>query len=202
MTKAISDYRTQMQTAIAARASFETAKNAANTSMQKTLTDFAKSVDHDTLAEIMIACNVDATFINRAERVNARFNVYAAEKVANVVRYLASVASLNHYTLAIIKTAIALESEKQIMTQKDACNACSASLKSSDAKREKIVKSARYSKHTSANTATTQSSSSLNALIQCNVLSEARDAENNATFTLIRSSEATKRLAAKLEIAI
>lgn len=199
-TQTVTEYRATLNAAIDARALFEASKSADNHSMQDTLKAFRKDVDHDDICKVMLASNVDASFINRSERVNARFNVYAAQKVANVARFAASVDALNHYTLAIVKTAFALEAQKLALTHKDAVAACSASVKHADAKREAIIAKHRYAKHVAANTASTQSSSSINALQMCNVLSEARDASNVITYTLNRKSEAYKRIAKALEL--
>lgn len=181
-------------TAIEARIAFENDKNAANTSMQKTLADMSKIAANDKIAEILVASNVDANFINRAERSNARFNVYAAEKVFNIARNLANVAALNHYTRAIIATCKALEDASLQMTHKDAVCACSQDVKHTDKTREAILRKTRYAKHISANTASTQASSSINALQVFNVLRETRDANNNAVFALNYENETTKKL--------
>ncbi|SER26744.1 hypothetical protein SAMN05216548_11434 [Faunimonas pinastri] len=192
----VTAYRASLIAAFDARATYESAKNSENTSMQNTLATMKKSVDHDAIASIMLAANVDATFINRAERSNARFNVYASEKVINVARACASAAQLNHYTRAILLTAQAFQNAELRMTHKDAISACSMSCKS-DAKREKII--VKYMKHVAANTASTQSSSSINALQMFDVLRETRDESNAICYTLNTESDVTKALLAKLQ---
>jgi hypothetical protein len=186
MTK-IETYKNELLSAIDSRAAYELAKNAENASMQATIKDLRKSVDHDAIASAMLASNVDAQFINRAERSNNRYNVYAAEKVVNVARYLAKAATLNHYSLAIVKAAIALQASDLLLTHADAVCVCSKDAKHKDAKRAKIVKSAHYDKHVSSNTASTQSSSSINALQTFNVLIEKRDAANVVAYELNKS---------------
>jgi hypothetical protein len=192
----VTEYRATLLSAIDARATHEATKNAENTSMQATLAQLRKSVDHDAIAWVMLASNVNANFINTAERVSNRFNVYSAEKVVNVARAIAKVATLNHYTLAVFKTAIALTKIDSALSHKDAACACSMSVKHTDSKREAVIKSARYAKHVAANTASTQSSSSINALQACNVLTETRDAANVVTYTLNTTSEAYSALVA------
>lgn len=196
MTQTTTDYRAALLASVDARAAHESAKNIDNSSMQATLAQLRKSVDHDVIAQVMLASNVDANFINRAERVSNRFNVYSAEKVVNVARACAKVTSLNHYTLAVLRTAIALAKIESALTHKDAACACSMSVKHSDTKREAIIKNARYAKHVAANTAATQSSSSINALQMFNVLTETRDAANVVTYALNIESEAYKTLSA------
>lgn len=188
-------YMTALLDAINARFDYETAKNADSHSMQKTLADLKKAMSVARIAEVMQAANVDAAFINRAERSNARFNVYAAEKVVNIARTLANVATLNHYTRAIILSMSALEANQLTLTQKDAVAACSVAVKLTDAKRDKML--VKYQKHASANTASTQASSSLNALKTFNMIRESRDDANNAVFVL---NESAKELLAHVNI--
>lgn len=188
----------EFQIAIAERAHYEHAKSSENTSMQDTCAKLVKSFAHESIAELLRTSNVNADFINRNERVNAKYNVYAAEKVANVARYLVNAAMLNHYTLAIVRACVALEAEEMLLTHRDASIVCSMKYKHSDAKREKILKNARYAKHTELNTAATQSSSSINALQTFNVLVESRDASNTACYKLNRDNAATQALLAKI----
>lgn len=180
MTNAVQNYLNDMLAAFDARATYERSKNAENDNMQKTLKDLRASVAHVKIAEIMSACNVNAQFINRAERNNARFNVYSAEKVVNVARAIASVNSLNHYTKAIYASILSFANAKLDFSHKDAIAACSLSVKCSDTKRAKAL--VQYQKHVAANTASTQASSSLNALLQYRVIEEYRDAANNVCY--------------------
>lgn len=186
---------------INARIDYERSKNAANDSIVDTLNSVAKTFAHETIANVLIASNVSASIVNRQERINARFNVYSLEKIENIARNICAVASLNHYTLAILKSAVALEASERKLTHRDAVCACSASVKHTDSQREKILKSTRYAKHTSANTASTQASSSLNALVAFNVLSEARDEANNATYSVNRESHAFTQLSERNALA-
>lgn len=187
------------QNAIETRIAYEQDKCASNDTIVKTLRDLQKNVSHDAIASVLAASNVDAEFINRQERVNARFNVYSAEKVVNIARNVAKVATLNHYTRAIVATALALEAQDKRLTHRDAVCACSANVKHTDSKRESVLKSMRYAKHISANTARTQASSSLNALQVFDIVRESRDESNAATFTLNRENDATRALIASLQ---
>lgn len=192
--KKLATYITELNNAFDARAEYETAKNADNLNMQKTLADLRASATHETIAKLMLSANLDASFINRAERSNARFNVYSAEKVINVFRAIASVATLNHYTLNILKSVIACDNAQIDFTQRDAVSACSLDVKVDSAKASLI---SQYAKHIALNTASTQASSSLNALIMCNVITERRNASNTTCFTLTDSDNA-KALISKI----
>ncbi len=178
-----------MLAAFDSRAAYEVSKNAENTNMQKTLTDLKVSVNHESIAALMMKANVSADFINRAERSNARFNVYSAEKIVNVIRFAASAAALNHYTLNILKSVCACENASVDFTQADAVSACSLSVKVNAAKASHI---SQYQKHVSANTASTQASSSLNALLMTNVIIEKRNAANVTCFKLSNSDFASE----------
>jgi hypothetical protein len=194
------EFKVAMLASIDARIAFEASKSEAlkseaNTSMQKTLRDIRKACDNDILASVMFAANVNHDFINKSERINARFNVYAAEKVVNVARALAKASTLNHYTLAILRAAVALKRADLSVSHADAVAACSPDVAHKDKSRAAIIKSARYAKHIAANTASTQSSSSINALQVFKTFVEARDASNHVCYSLA-DNETTKALIA------
>ena len=189
-----SDFRALVLAAIASRNDYEIAKNAENDNMSHTLKTLAKSFDNDVIAQTMMTFNVSADFINVAERKNARFNVYAAQKVENVVSVLAKRTNvLNHYTLNILRTCAAMSKASLKMTHSEAVASCSKDSKIADAKRAKHV--SRYQRLTSANTASTQASSSLNALKVCNVIDEVRDDANNVAY-VVRDTDAARELVA------
>jgi len=195
-TLTVADVRASVLASIDSRLAYESSKNSDNLNMQTTLQKLRKSFDHDAIASVMLASNVNADFINVAERSNARFNVYAAEKVQNLLAYVAKQSlHLNHYTLHILKTCDAMTKADMLMTHSDAVASCSSDSKISDKTRAKLV--SRYARLTSANTASTQASSSLNALKVCNVIEETRDASNNVAYR-VRDTDAAKTLLAML----
>lgn len=189
----VNDYVALIVSEFNARKSYETAKNVENDSIQSTLNDMIKVVSHEKIAEVMMNSNVNAAFINRQERVNARFNVYSAEKVLNIAQCAVAVRALNHYTRAILLSAHTLNAHDMLLSHKDAVAACSLNCKT-DAKREALIKSVRYAKHVDAKTASTQSSSSINALQMYEVLLETRDAANTTVYRLNTESETTQKL--------
>lgn len=202
MTNNVQTYSAELQASIAARITHERCKNGDNHSIASCLNGIAKDVAHDSIASIMLQSNCDADFINRSERVSARYNVYAAEKVANVARAIAVVKTLNHYTRAIFASALALEASAFVLSHKSAVAACSSSIKHSDAKQERVLKSTRYAKHVAAQTASTQASSSLNALATMGVFSETRDASNAVAYLVNRESFAAVALAKLLSLSL
>lgn len=188
------NYRDALINAIEQRKSFEASHDATNDNIQDTLTKLIKEC-HDKTCETLASLNVDVAFINRHERANKRFNVYAAQKVTNIARYLNASASLNHYTRAIVETMLALEAAKLTLTQADAQAACSLDVKVKDNKKTKLIK--RYQKHVAASTAATQSSSSLNALQVCNVIRESRN-DANETIYMLNDNTSAKALLEKM----
>jgi sorbitol-specific phosphotransferase system component IIBC len=192
-------YVSSLNAAFDNRSAYEMQKeaidNKENHSMRKTLANLRKDMTHEKVAQVMLECNVDANFINRSERASARFNVYSAEKVANLARFIAKADFvLNHYTLAIVKTLKALESAEFSMTHDDAQSACSSDIRAQDTKKRKLI--VQYAKVVAKNTASTQSSSSINALQMFSVINEVRDASNNVAYTLNHANANTEKLLA------
>lgn len=187
----IEKYQNDMLAAFDARAAYELSKNVDNLNMQKTLADIRASVAHVEIAKLMCAAKVDANFINRAERANARFNVYSAEKIVNIIRHAASVSALNHYTLHILRSIIACERASVDFTQREAVASCSLDVKVDTSKLHLI---SQYQKHIASNTAATQASSSLNALLMTNVIVETRNALATSTCFKLADTELAQKL--------
>lgn len=202
MTKqieAVAAYTAEVAAAIVARKSYETEQNPENTNIQKTLDGLAADFAHVDVCKFMFAASVDSNFINRQERKNKRFNVYSAQKVANVARAAAAAETLNAYTQTLLRTAINLTRAEQSMTHRDAHSALCLDLKVDVSKAQHIV---RYGKNIASNTADTQSSSSINALQMFNVLKEIRDDKNEVAYVVDMSNKTTKALAKVLDIAL
>lgn len=189
---AITSYSAQLIAAVDARSVYESAKNAANDSMQKTLRKIKTSVSHARIAEIMMTCNVDANMLNREERVNARYNVKSYDKIVNIARVLAKVEVLNIYTRAILASAQQFENNEMIITQRETKLACSAHNRIADVKRNSCL--IRTHKIFDMSTCSTQASSTNNALQTYNILIETRDSANNVCFKLNRENAATQAL--------
>lgn len=180
--------------ALDSRLAYEVAKNPECDSMQATLAAMRKTLERSAITDFMSASNVNAELINKSERSNARLNVYAYEKVLNVSQAALKVASLNHYTKAILATALSLDAyDESKLTHADAQSACSLSVKTKDSERQKRI--VQYQKHVAANTASTQSSSSIAALVAYDVLRETRDDANVTCYSVNYDSHAFAALA-------
>jgi hypothetical protein len=200
MTKTVETLKADIASAFASRIAYEQNKNADNASIVKKFTAIAKSADHDTIASVLLACNYDAANINASNVSTHRANVYMIEKQIDFARYLANVDRVDQYSVAIFKSTLALETAQIEMTRKAVASACSADVKHTDAKTERVLKTTRVQKHIAASTVSTQASSSLCMLTAFNVLTETRNASNESVFRVNRESEAAKRFAARLEI--
>ncbi|MCP1540091.1 hypothetical protein [Methylorubrum extorquens] len=196
---ALNNYSVALQTSISARAAYEKAQNTDNDNIQKTLSNLAKDFSHEAVVSVMHTANVNADFINRHERKNKRFNVYAAQKVANIARSAAQADTLNNYTRCVFLTALKLTKEKLSMTHADAQASLCSDLRCDAHKSAHIV---RYARSIAASTADTQSSSSINALQMFDVLKETRDDKNEVAYTLNKDAPTTKRLAKALSVAL
>jgi hypothetical protein len=193
----VANYIVALNAALDARVAFEAAKaKDASSNIAKTLADIRKSVTHERVASVLLASKIDAAFINRAQRADARMNVYAAEKVVNVALALASAATLNHYSRAILKTAQAFAAASLAMNNDDAKSACTLDVKVKEPKREKLI--VKYQKHIAISTATTQSSSSLDALCMFGVLTRGKDDANVTIYTLNAEHANTQALLARI----
>jgi len=173
-------FKNEIQNSVATRRDYEIAKNADCESMLSNLTAFDKRLSHDPVIALLFASNVNANILNRQERNSARFNVYSFAKILVDT----SASTMNHYSKAILRAAIALAKNDLTLTHADAVFACTLDAKHKDNSRAKIIKHAQYAKHVALNTASTQSSSSINSLQALNVLVESRNAANHVCYNI------------------
>jgi uncharacterized protein YcfL len=184
------------------RIAYEALKNVDNESIKSKLNAIRKTLTNEKIASVLIACSYDVANMNTQERVSNRRNVYAIQKEMNAAQFIAVAASLNHYSLAIFKTALALETATFALTHATARAACSVDVKTSVAAQQSIVIKNRYAKHIDASTASTQSSSSINALQALNVFVESRNAANEIEYRINRTSHAAIEIAKRLELSL
>ena len=195
MTQAhtIASYIVSLNEAFDARADFERSKAKDDSSnIHKTLAKLRKNVTRESVASFFMSHNIDAALINRAIRADSRINVYAYEKIENVASAALKSEALNHYSVAILKSALSLEGVDSALTFEDAKAACSADSKLKDNKRDKLIK--RYSRIVASGTASTQSSSSLEALCAFDVLKRSRNSEGDTVFIVNHENDVAKAL--------
>lgn len=197
--EAINEYRTALDAAFDSRETFEREAQDDSANIFKTLKALRTDYKSDIVVNVMRLANVDASFINRHERRNKRFNVYSAEKVFNTARASVKAEALNAYSRVILLTAFNLTRAEMTMTHQDAQVSLCDKLKCDAAKSAHIV---RYARTIATSTADTQSSSSINALQMFDVLRETRDDANNVAYTLNLESDVTKALLASLNVTL
>jgi hypothetical protein len=194
----VAQYRVNLDAAFAERTQYEVEKQSKD-NIFSTLKDLRDDYKSDLVVEALAAAKVDANFINRQDKRDARFNVYSAEKVFKIARASLKAATLDQYTLHIFKTAHAMLADDVLMTQNDAYAAICAKCATDDAKTKYL---SRMLKIVAVSTATTQASSSINALKTFDVLIETRDAMNNVAYKLNTTNATTKKLCKALELAL
>lgn len=176
-----------------ARREYERSKNENNENIQKNLRKYEKNVTDATLT-LFLQQKIDLNFMNIHERSTSRLNVYCVEKVTR----LDSAFSLDAFTKHVLLSMRALQQNDMIMTHKDAQSACTLAC-STDATKEKILKTTKRQLHIAANTASTQSSSSLNALVHLKLARETRDENNKIAFVLDLENAHVKKLFEQLD---
>lgn len=174
-TSANNALRDSLNSNVASRVAYETEKSAHSCAAKFAryfAFDFKSSecAVSEAMIDAAIASNVASfDFLNDAKRTNARFNVYAAEKVRKTLRAIASnvLTLCDKYTVATVTTLMHnRENEAFFLSRKDCyalvCKDVETEIKKSAMKNRCAV---------SMNTATTQISSTLRALDALNVLS-------------------------------
>lgn len=158
------DDRAKMLTRIGAefdqRAAFELANNPANTNIQDTLKKQAKKMTLPGIAGMIIATNVDPSVINRSISEGKRFNVYAIDKLNDLLHGLNSGHFKNEINQAVMRSMFKFRKAGVQFTGVAALAAASDKVQVDKAMKDLLVR------HTvAAATAPTQSSSTMSALI-------------------------------------
>ena len=143
-----------------ARRVFEKAKAPGNSTIQKNLTTYEKKLIVPGIAGMMIATHVPAEVINRELTSGKRFNIYALDKMADLLHAANSGQMRNAINIAIMKSLFKAQKAGVAFTGLMAQAACSDKVKVDKAMQAILIR------HTaSAATAPTQCSSTMNALV-------------------------------------
>ena len=149
----------EIAVALDARAEFERSKNSDNDSIQKHLKSARAKLTTLSVARFMIAANVSVSYFNEQERVNARRNVYAILKLADIARAVAVGDSHNAINLSVLRSLFKFASADVEFSHKHALASASDKITIDATVRKHLVR------HTvSASTASTQASSTMSAL--------------------------------------
>jgi len=153
MTHAISN-------AITDREEFEKAKDEHNLNIQRTLKKVRSQLVNHTAAKVMLAANVDPSFINRTLHDGSRYNVYAIGKFGDLMRGIIDGNLSNAINNAVVRSIFAFHAASEEFTADTARAAASDKVRLENVKARKLLTS-----HTvSASTAPTQASSTMQAL--------------------------------------
>lgn len=139
------------------RMAFEKSKN--NDHIQKTLAKSRARLAMPTPAAFLLAANVDVNFVNRSLNDGKRYNVYAIEKVADLVNALDKGVIRNAINNAVCRSLFQFRAANEAFTGEMAKAAASDKIRVEPRLAKLLVR------HTvSASTAPTQASSTMNAL--------------------------------------
>jgi hypothetical protein len=150
----------------AIRAEFEKQTSPANTSIQKKLIAYQGKLVLPAVTALMVAIDLDPTFVNRSlSGSGKRFNIYAIDKVADLVMALNTGAFRNAINRCVISSMFRFEKANEPFSQNSAQAAASHHIKVGSTHSGLLVR------HTvSESTAPTQASSTMNALLALKVV--------------------------------
>ncbi|AMB48299.1 hypothetical protein [Methylobacterium sp. AMS5] len=167
--------------AIDERAQFELQKKGDGHNIQRTLKKAREGMGVSKApARVLIAAAVDTAFVNRTQHDGSRYNVYAIDKVVDILRALGSDAGevKNAINRACLKSIFALQAAGHAFSL-ELAKACA-----SDKYGVEIAVRKHLTRHTvSASTAPTQASSTMQALETLGVVKR-EGSSRNPTFTL------------------
>ena len=145
--------------AFAERANFEKDADASNTNIQKTLTKLIRSFSTPGVARALIAIGVDKHFVNENEVGSKRRNVYALEKMRDILYGAVTGHLKNAINLAALTSLMRLDAINEPFTG-EVAKACASDKTACPAHLKALLR-----RHTvSESTASTQASSTMVAL--------------------------------------
>jgi hypothetical protein len=149
----------EVMSAFDSRVAYEAIKNADNDKIQGNLKGYRSKLGYLSAAALLVAIDIDPEFINREISAGSRFNVYAIDKVADLVSGLNGGVMRNAINRAITTSLFQFRAAGVAFTGVMAAAAASDKVKVDEAMNKLLVR------HTvAAGTAPTQSSSSMSAL--------------------------------------
>lgn len=173
---------------------FENHKNPANMNIQKTLEKSKKRMCSMGLATTMLVTSVDSSFINRTVTDGSRYNVYAYEKLSDLMAGLQSGVFKNAINVAIAKSLFMFRDAGVVFTGAMAMAAASDKIKVERGVTKLLAR------HTvSAATAPTQTSSTMIALQTLGVV--VNKGTHKFPIYELRDTPATRRMETVLKTA-
>jgi hypothetical protein len=155
----ITEARATVEKAFEARAEFQRTKDPANEKIQDVLKASKKALSSDPALKTMIACGVDLAFVNKSSVEGSSYNVYAIQKVVDLVAALDTGIVKNAVNNAVTRSLFAFKSAGEKFTGEMARAAVSDKLRVQGQIAKLLIR------HTvSPATAPTQMSSTMSAL--------------------------------------
>lgn len=153
------------------RSAYETEKNKNNERIHKELNKHRAKLAMPGAAAILLAAQVPADFINRSVSEGSRFNVYAADKLADLVKALETGAMKNKVNIAVCKSMFRFRAAGESFTGEMA-KAAVCDKVTVNTKMQKLL-----TRHTvDPGTMSTQTSSTMTALMTLGIV------KNTGTF--------------------
>jgi hypothetical protein len=144
-----------------ARMIFENQMHPANMTIQAKLSKAKKQFETLGMAAYTVAAGIDPAFVNRSVSEGKRFNVYAFDKLSDVLSYIGTGGVMkNAINKAILKSLVSCEAAKEPFTGLIASAAASDKIKVPAAINKLLTRH-----NVGATTAPTQTSSTMNALM-------------------------------------
>ncbi len=156
----VETFRTRLVTGFDDRLTLEHRKDPTADAKQKKIAAAKAKLATTQSAQVMTLAESDPGFVTRSSADNTWFNIYAIDKVADLVRAFATGQTKNEVNVAIVKSLFACVAQKITFTGELARAAVSDKIPVKDATAAKAL-----TRHTvSASTAPTQASSTMSAL--------------------------------------
>lgn len=189
--KTIESYRDRMLLAFADRIVYERTKPKDSTKIVKNLEKVAQRLTSEIATKVLLAADVPAEFVNREHNTGNRFNIYALDKLADLIVGVTSGVFENKVNNAIVRSLFTCRAAEISFTPAVQL-ACASNEVRVSAGIDKFL--TRHSM--SAATAPTQKSSTLSALELLGVVSDIGDGRQ-AIYQL-KANPIVRRLEAKL----
>ena len=194
-TSAIAEFKNALSSAVQTRLQNDTAISDKSV---EALRDYEKTMSHDVIVTVLLECKYNAANAIVRERANAYRNIYTlTRKDTNLARALASAMSLNHFTKALFLSAHALSKADKALSFQDAAKCCDASFVAKNDHDQLLVVTSNQATH---NTISSQLSSSIQSLLNFNLIKESRNSNNQTVFTFVKSKLADKLIAHSIAI--
>lgn len=181
--------------AINERISIERDDNTLNDNKMKTFERLLKS-STDVIAKSFDTFNVDMSFIAARRRKTAMLNIYAVERTIDLAAFMSGNVALNHFTMHIVKSLVALKKNNIEILSHSAARVCCTSVRDEVAKVEKdtLKHLSRVSKAIAISTVNTQCTITIDALRTFKIIEQTATSSGEKAYRLADNETTTKML--------